>query len=279
MVTCCSQDDDCISNATHFNETILAKSLSQASHRTMIRATFAALVIASAAAFSGVARSAARGTRLSAEQEIKDLNLDQMFEVFEAADSKVSKTEIPKGMVFEAKFDAKSQAGASAPFGFFDPLAQSTDVTEAEFKKYRESELKHGRVAMLAVLGVFFGETGLNFFGSEITGPAIYQFQQADGVLNAFTYNILGLCAAVEGYNIVNGWQAPSETFQTESGVAGLKDTYVNGDLKFDPLGLKPKSADALKTMQTKEINNGRLAMIAIAGIVAQELVTGNAIF
>jgi hypothetical protein len=30
--------------------------------------------------------------------------------------------------------------------------------------------------------------------------------------------------------------------------------------------------------MVTKELNNGRLAMLAIAGIVAQELVTGNSV-
>ena len=33
------------------------------------------------------------------------------------------------------------------------------------------------------------------------------------------------------------------------------------------------------KDMQTKEINNGRLAMIGIAGMVAQELVTGAKLF
>jgi len=31
--------------------------------------------------------------------------------------------------------------------------------------------------------------------------------------------------------------------------------------------------------MQTKEINNGRLAMIAVAGFVAQELVNEKSIF
>lgn len=90
---------------------------------------------------------------------------------------------------------------------------------------------------------------------------------------------MLGLAAAVEGYNIVNGWQSPSETLKSDLGVAGLKDSYVNGDLKFDPLGLKPKNGKDLAVMQTKELNNGRLAMIGIAGIVAQELVTGTAIF
>ena len=47
----------------------------------------------------------------------------------------------------------------------------------------------------------------------------------------------------------------------------------------FDPLGLKPKDAAGLEAMQAKEINNGRLAMIAMAGMVVQELVTGNKLF
>jgi hypothetical protein len=34
----------------------------------------------------------------------------------------------------------------------------------------------------------------------------------------------------------------------------------------FDPLGLRPKTAEAFVAMQEKEINNGRLAMIGIAG-------------
>ena len=47
------------------------------------------------------------------------------------------------------------------------------------------------------------------------------------------------------------------------------------GDLGFDPLGLKPTNDKDLKSMATKELNNGRLAMIGIAGMVAQELVSG----
>ena len=62
------------------------------------------------------------------------------------------------------------------------------------------------------------------------------------------------------------GW---SRTFDCETGAR------LPGDLGFDPLGLKPKTEKDLKSMQTKEINNGRLAMIGIAGMVAQELVSG----
>ena len=116
-------------------------------------------------------------------------------------------------------------------------------------------------------------------FGSEISGPAIFQYQQAESLFNARSFNVVGLAAAVEGYNIVNGWDTPSETFATNDGVAYLKPGYVNGELKFDPLGFKPKDAVKLKEMQTKEINNGRLAMIGMAGLVVQELISGNKIF
>merc|ERR1711968_213471 len=175
-------------------------------------------------------------------------------------------------------FDPKGEAGVTAPFGFFDPLALCPD-TEKEFIKFREAELKHGRVAMLAFAGFFVGEVGGFLFGSEISGPAIFQYQQAESLFNAWSFNVVGLAAAVEGYNIVNGWDTPSETFSSDSAVAYLKKDYTNGDLKFDPLGFKPKDPAAFKTMQTKELNNGRLAMLGMAGLVAQELVMNDKIF
>jgi hypothetical protein len=51
------------------------------------------------------------------------------------------------------------------------------------------------------------------------TGPAIYQFQQADDIFNAFTANVIGLTLAVEGYNIVKGWET-----KPENKLATLKD-------------------------------------------------------
>ena len=52
-----------------------------------------------------------------------------------------------------------------------------------------------------------------------------------------------------------------------------LKDNYYPGDVGFDPLNLKPTNADEFATMQTKELQNGRLAMLGAAGMIAQELV------
>jgi len=175
-------------------------------------------------------------------------------------------------------FNPKAEAGVSLPFGYFDPFGLAP-TQKNDFKKYQESELKHGRVSMLAFLGIVVGEKLGIFFGDSIDGPAIFQYQQAEGLFNAWSANVLGFALAVEGYNIVNGWQSIDETREAEVGIAGLKDNYEVGNLKFDPLGLKPKNAQDLKTMKTKEINNGRLAMLAVAGIVAQELITGESIF
>ena len=46
----------------------------------------------------------------------------------------------------------------------------------------------------------------------------------------------------------------------------------------FDPLGICPTDEAEFNQLQTKEINNGRLAMIATAGFVAQELVNKKGI-
>lgn len=54
---------------------------------------------------------------------------------------------------------------------------------------------------------------------------------------------------------------------------------FFSGNLGFDPLGLTPKDSKEFDLIRTKEINNGRLAMIGIAGIIAQELVTSEKVF
>ena len=58
-----------------------------------------------------------------------------------------------------------------------------------------------------------------------------------------------------------------------------IRSDYRSGDLGWDPLGLKPTNPMELKEMQTKEINNGRLAMIGIVGMIGQELAHGDKLF
>jgi hypothetical protein len=48
----------------------------------------------------------------------------------------------------------KELPGITAPFGFFDPLNLSAKLDATETSRFRECEIKHGRVAMLAFVGI-----------------------------------------------------------------------------------------------------------------------------
>jgi hypothetical protein len=133
-------------------------------------------------------------------------------------------------------------------------------------------EITHGRVAMLASLGFLVGEQveGSSFlFDADVTGPAINHFQQVPGPFWA----LLGAVILFAETNRVNeAWQSPFEA----SRLFLQKDSHVPGDYKFDPLGLGAGKNDAeMKSSKMKELNNGRLAMVAITAMVVQELNTG----
>ena len=48
------------------------------------------------------------------------------------------------------------------------------------------------------------------------------------------------------------------------------------GDFSFDPLGFYPTDPEKQREMQLKELKNGRLAMIAIGGMVTGATITGH---
>ena len=53
----------------------------------------------------------------------------------------------------------------------------------------------------------------------------------------------------------------------------------IAGDFMFDPAGLRPKTQADLESMQAKEINNGRLAMIGLFGFLSESTVPGSVPF
>jgi len=174
----------------------------------------------------------------------------------------------------DVKYKESLMAGVTEPMGYFDPLGFSTTVPDAgKLLFYREVELKHGRVAMLAALGMLVGEQFHPLFGGNINVPAAFAFQETP--LQAFWPAVVAAIAIPEIYSVF--------TFK-EPGLKGadqwtIREDHEPGNLGFDPLGLKPTDPKELKEMQTKELNNGRLAMIAAAGMIAQELATGKTLF
>jgi hypothetical protein len=174
-------------------------------------------------------------------------------------------------------------AGVTKPMDFFDPVGFTTELvynssgtfgqtlSTGKLLFYREVELKHGRVGMLASLGILVGEKFHPLFGGDIDVPAYLAFQQTP--LQTFWPAVVAAIAIPETYSVFT-FNKPGE-----GPLWTLKEGRVSGDFGFDPLGLKPKDAAGFKEMQNKELNNGRLAMLAAAGMIAQELVTGEKIF
>ena len=59
------------------------------------------------------------------DQTVQDLNLEEMFEVFEEADSSIADKKSTSTTKTVGLFDPKRAVGSSAPFGFFDPAGFS----------------------------------------------------------------------------------------------------------------------------------------------------------
>ena len=177
----------------------------------------------------------------------------------------------------ESKF-AYGLPGSIDPIKDFDPLGFAEEASLIQMKGYRESETTHGRVAMLAVIGFLVTEAPIKFHplfqtGDKDIGPAIRHLDEVRAAA-PFFFEILAVSiGAAELVRALKGWEAPNETGRV------LKDDYFPGDIGFDPLGLKPTDAEEFAAMSTKELQNGRVAMLAVAGFIAQEVINGKELF
>lgn len=127
---------------------------------------------------------------------------------------------------------------------------------------FREAELKHGRAAMLATVGFVVPEF------VRIPGE-IFSFDAVPKVIGAHD-------ACSDSMAQLFMWISLAEAC-TFPALANMNNyDRAPGDFSFDPLGLFPEDPEAAKKMQLAELKNGRLAMIAIGGMVAGASVTGN---
>jgi len=146
-------------------------------------------------------------------------------------------------------FAPAAQIGAMEPLGYFDPLGFTSVGDEEGFNKLRASELKHGRVAMMASIGLV-GQHFIKFPGFEKTPAGLGALGTGEGI---FGFVGIFLLSAV----LELAWR---EKEGAEPGNFG------------DPFGLNMYNEE----MRMKEISNGRMAMISVLGIFAAEIATGK---
>merc|ERR1712048_1336414 len=143
------------------------------------------------------------------------------------------------GFVRASKMKASDidEVGITEPLGFFDPLDFSDGGTR--IAAYRAAELKHGRVCMLGTFGIIV---------SEVFHPIFDAWGEGEFVSAAGSHFVP---------TAANFW-APF--FVLTAGIEIL--SYIKRD----------KDTKEYLDIQNREINNGRLAMFALSGILAQEL-------
>lgn len=155
----------------------------------------------------------------------------------------------------------------------FDPLELGKDPED--LKWYVQAELQHGRWAMLGVAGAAAPEILTNMGISNL--PNWHEAPLYDGYFTDAT-TLFWVQMLMMNWAEVRRWQdirkpgsvsedpTPFSNAKLPAGVVG----YPGGI--FDPLGY---AKGDLKTLKAKEIANGRLAMVAFAGIMVQYDHTG----
>mmetsp|Transcript_7212 Transcript_7212/g.17587 ORF Transcript_7212/g.17587 Transcript_7212/m.17587 type:complete len:223 (-) Transcript_7212:262-930(-) len=147
----------------------------------------------------------------------------------------------------------------------FDPLGLSTiDGVGVDLYWLREAEIKHARVAMLAVAGVvqveLFGPApGCEMCTAKNQMDAFWQFWNAHPQYIAASLIFIMLIEFFSGIATTSG---------RESG------ERQPGDFGLDPLGFLNGAPDKVERLKAQEIANGRLAMWAAAGMIVQGCTT-----
>jgi light-harvesting complex I chlorophyll a/b binding protein 1 len=146
----------------------------------------------------------------------------------------------------------------TAPLENVDLFDQSVLAKDIQPVFLREAELKHGRLAMVASILLplseqFSDKLGIHFFQDH---PELVGFGLSFMFITEFS-------------SMIRGWENPLvKPF-------ALKEDYQPGDFGV-AFGVKNET---LGIQMDKELNNGRLAMIGILGMMAQELATQQQLF
>lgn len=162
--------------------------------------TMLSIATSSALGFAPIVRLAP--SRAAASIVMQEPPVPVLSEVGDTAKAS-SYDELAPGYSFDPNAFAQSLPGVTAPLGFWDPAGFcSSDngadgtATEGKVRFYREVELKHGRVAMLAALGFPLAEVFHPLFGGNVDVPSYIAFQQTP--LQTFWPAVVLVIAAIE---------------------------------------------------------------------------------
>jgi hypothetical protein len=158
--------------------------------------------------------------------------------------------------------------GATKPFPGWDPMNLATLGSESTLAWFQAAELKHARVAMLATTGYLVQAAGVHWPGqlsSDVTFESLSVMKPFDAWAAMpeggqgqilFTIGIAELISESNGIHYTKGGDLPT--------------------IIFPPINFSDVDEAELKLRRSRELNNGRLAMIAIMSFVAAANIPGS---
>jgi len=192
----------------------------------------------------------------------------------------------------ETKADLEALATKSNPLlNYFDPLnLGSADFygmgNEATIGWLRQSEIKHGRIAMFAFVGYcvqsnFVFPWPQTLAGTPHPSADLVPEAQWDAIPAAAKWQIFVVISALELWDECGGGYLPHYTQGRKPGQYPSFGKFRDNihfvlDL-YDPFGFSKNRSDADKENGlVAELNNGRLAQIGIFGFIAADKVAGS---
>jgi len=157
-------------------------------------------------------------------------------------------------------------------------------------KWFQNAEIKHGRIAMVAVIGFWVQKLGVHF--PLYLGPsgsnAFHPNDSANWLLSTTTGTSFAEIAQASPLDAIS--MVPNQGWFQIFLFAGwfeciaynrqwAEGREIPGDYGFDPLGFTKKeggiAGKGFESLRMKEIKNGRVAMLTISAWVANEAIPG----
>jgi len=178
--------------------------------------------------------------------------------------------EIPSDRVME---------GAMPPLGFWDPFGLAEMGSDETLAWFRAAELKHGRVCMAAFSGWIVQSAGIHFPGAVDLSGTTFESLGKDPIAAWAALPDGGKWQMIFAIGFLEFHSELAKPHVMRGGVPGKIDTLITPGL-WDPVGITKGLSEEKKAIQrTKEIANGRLAMIGMMGFFAAEAIPGSVPF
>jgi hypothetical protein len=171
------------------------------------------------------------------------------------APAQTGKASTALNMAFE------NELGAQPPLGFFDPLGMVADGDQERFDRLRYTEIKHGRISMLAVAGYLITKAGIRLPGDiSLDGTKFEDIPSGFAALDAVPSFGLTQIAFFIGILEV--------AFMKDRGGGEFIGDFRNGWIDF---GWDKFDEETKLKKRAIELNQGRAAQMGILALMVHE--------